>query len=835
MKIRTDFVTNSSSSGFVAISVKLKSGETLSVEQEYETGYGGYIWSGNDSYELDMGFDYAKSGNDVLAVMRSRIDDFDTFVLDGPKGKAFKQGLAQITDVFSSIESIFMQESTHFDTGERRGINYRYVFKKRKKVEFATPESVTPSFNTQCCYYGDFAVGDTKAVMDMISSRGWHLGAKWLGGEWSKIQPLKGQEYDYRLFIIGDKTAAKIEEVGFEEYAKTDNCLKSALILQRKFHFLFIKESDFIKLGDCEIPWSVCPKIDSDSELVFSPCGGWSVEGESENGLIETEPAFNYIFNCGMRVSVDTQIADVLVVADDYYRYSGNLSGLRARGKKKSIVITQSTFVAATQDLRKQGRTVVANSLKCDGKKIMVALLGKEKKWAMDYIQTNGGSVVDHDIKFVPEIDVLLYRPADYLESNQRVIEAQDRINRGEPVLLLTFEEFKKAVGFVEEQTKKSTRKKEKDPYNAEDMKKIWKYETVEDGVCLTDCKKRNATEIMIPERIGRRPVVMIGANVFAGCLYYNDHLKSVTIPEGIKRIGDEAFRDCTGLTSITIPAGIIEISDKAFKGCASLASVTIPDSVTKIGKEAFAKCAQLTSVTLPDGVTAIGESAFEECTGLTSINIPNGVRVIDQGVFRDCTSLPSIAIPAGVTEIQTNAFHRCAALQTIELDPANTAYQFTNGCLIRKSDGVLIRGTNASVIPDDGSVKKIAACAFSGCGGLASAVIPAGVTEIGGCAFYGCESLRSVTIPAGITQIDVYVFFRCMSLTSIAIPASVTKIGIKSFSGCERLTSVTIPNPMTEVSIDVFENCPNLTICAPAGSKAEEYARSNNVAFRAI
>ena len=45
------------------------------------------------------------------------------------------------------------------------------------------------------------------------------------------------------------------------------------------------------------------------------------------------------------------------------------------------------------------------------------------------------------------------------------------------------------------------------------------------------------------------------------------------------------------------------------------LTSVTIPDSVTSIEEDAFSGCTRLTSVTIPDSVTSIGEDAFYGCT----------------------------------------------------------------------------------------------------------------------------------------------------------------------------------------------------------------------------
>ena len=68
-----------------------------------------------------------------------------------------------------------------------------------------------------------------------------------------------------------------------------------------------------------------------------------------------------------------------------------------------------------------------------------------------------------------------------------------------------------------------------------------------------------------------------------------------VTIPEGVTKIGNWAFYDCTGLTSVTIPAGVTEIGWGAFYGCAKLTSVTIPEGVTEIERSAFDGCKKLT------------------------------------------------------------------------------------------------------------------------------------------------------------------------------------------------------------------------------------------------
>ena len=153
-----------------------------------------------------------------------------------------------------------------------------------------------------------------------------------------------------------------------------------------------------------------------------------------------------------------------------------------------------------------------------------------------------------------------------------------------------------------------------------------------------------------------------IGAEAFSGC----DGLTSITIPNSVTSIGYGAFEDCHGLTSVTIGSGVTTIGNYAFKYCSSLTSITIGNSVTSIGDEAFGHCERLTSVTIPESVTSIGSWAFAYCSGLTSITIPNSVTSIGSCVFYGCSGLTSVTIGSGVTSIGEEAFGYCNKIQEV-------------------------------------------------------------------------------------------------------------------------------------------------------------------------
>ena len=191
-------------------------------------------------------------------------------------------------------------------------------------------------------------------------------------------------------------------------------------------------------------------------------------------------------------------------------------------------------------------------------------------------------------------------------------------------------------------------------------------------------------TSVTVPESVRE-----IGESAFRGCT----RLTSVTIPERVTKIGEGVFSGCMGLTQIKIAPGNrqfsvengLMISEKrhcVIFAMGNLTSVTIPDSVTKIGEEAFRGCKGLTSITIPAGVTEIGCAAFWYCTGLTSVTIPDGVTEIGGGTFADCTGLTSVTIPAGVTEISVSAFEKCKKL-TIHAPAGSYAEQYAKKCNI--------------------------------------------------------------------------------------------------------------------------------------------------------
>lgn len=133
--------------------------------------------------------------------------------------------------------------------------------------------------------------------------------------------------------------------------------------------------------------------------------------------------------------------------------------------------------------------------------------------------------------------------------------------------------------------------------------------------------------------------------------------VSSVTLNEGLERIGQGALSYCRALPSITIPSTVTAIEDGAFYWCSRLGEITVPAGVKRIGEFCFGYCTSLTQVTLSEGVEEIGASAFAACYALETIRLPDSLTAIGNAAFSDCGALTRIVIPESVTEIGEDAF----------------------------------------------------------------------------------------------------------------------------------------------------------------------------------
>ncbi len=137
---------------------------------------------------------------------------------------------------------------------------------------------------------------------------------------------------------------------------------------------------------------------------------------------------------------------------------------------------------------------------------------------------------------------------------------------------------------------------------------------------------------------------------------YDVEKAEEIVIPEGVVSISSGAFWNMENLKRVTLPEGLKIIGDRVFN-MQNLESINIPNSVTKIGAGAFEGSKYYDSLT--EKFVVVGDGVLIKCSGSGEIVIPQSVKSIAGGIFtdRNFQVLFSVVIPEGVTRIESGCF----------------------------------------------------------------------------------------------------------------------------------------------------------------------------------
>ena len=314
-------------------------------------------------------------------------------------------------------------------------------------------------------------------------------------------------------------------------------------------------------------------------------------------------------------------------------------------------------------------------------------------------------------------------------------------------------------------------------------------------------------TVITIPEFYNGRAITGIGSDAFRG----NENITSVTLPDTVTSIADNAFAGCSSLVTFNAPS-VTAIGEGAFADCSSLATFNAA-SLTVIDGGIFDGCENLQTLDLRSVTTING--TMSGCTNLTTVNL-SSVKQLPDEVFMNCTQLKTLTLSA-LEVVGERAFYGCISLKTVSLPLVtiigDEAFYGCSGMTDLTSPKLASIGEsafeNASVSSVNlNNIVEIGARAFYNSGIISVSFNT--TPSIGASAFEGCEKLTTVQMNS-VTTLAERVFANCTALTTATMP-NLREFSAYAFYNCEKLSNVTWADTyLRSIGDYCFYNCDSI------------------------
>lgn len=271
--------------------------------------------------------------------------------------------------------------------------------------------------------------------------------------------------------------------------------------------------------------------------------------------------------------------------------------------------------------------------------------------------------------------------------------------------------------------------------------------------------------------------VMSIGSGAFDETV----NLKTVTVPESLENLSDSTFKKSAVYSNPeNWEDGLFYAGDYLVEADRNIKTehISVKEGTRRIGANAFAHCENIKSVTVPDSVRFIGAQAFESCLSLENVYIGSSVEFIGTAPF--------------AFEVEGTP---CINLKNIEVSRDNKNYTSVDGVLFNKEMTELIqypigKKQKEYVIPD--SVTTLGYGAFCYCDELTRLTVGKGITVIDCCLLFGCDNIETVILPDSLIKLDSGAF-KHSGIKYIDIPDSVTYLGCEAMASCHRLETVKI------------------------------------------
>ena len=379
-----------------------------------------------------------------------------------------------------------------------------------------------------------------------------------------------------------------------------------------------------------------------------------------------------------------------------------------------------------------------------------------------------------------------------------------DRIAQWQPPVVHNLEPWDEDII---EMVKNELRKTKVEPSNFEF------YEKANNEVCITGLINQGSDSVLaIPTAITIGREVKMVTEIAAGAFGNNmiginsqnnsvstyssvssgvEGVRTVIIPDGVRKIGNGAFKGMSNLETVTFrnTKETIEFGTDVFAYCSNLQSITLPGSPTEIPAGMFKDCVSLTNMPSPSSLRKIGAAAFSGCSNMYFATLPNDITEIGEMAFFGTKGGSLLLLPSAIEKIGDGAFANVTDTIRFILNNANKNYMVEDGVLYNKS------GTEIVQYPKGSTDATFTANVSNSSGNTNT------VTSIRPYAFYGCENLTSVNI-SGVEKVGEYAFANACNLETITA-YSLKDVSYEAFSGTKWLE-----DKLNNSSQVVLSNC---------------------------
>lgn len=297
-----------------------------------------------------------------------------------------------------------------------------------------------------------------------------------------------------------------------------------------------------------------------------------------------------------------------------------------------------------------------------------------------------------------------------------------------------------------------------------------------------------------------------IGAHAFQ----YSS-LESIALPQSVVCVGEEAFRDIDSLAAITLTPSLTELPRRMLYDCTYLKSLVLPEGLKRIGEQALYHTG-LEYICLPESVEYVGPGAFGACYDLRYVYIPEHT-VVDETAFELGNLMPALqpAHTAVIAGYPGSDAERIAQKMGVRFEDASRWNAFpspdTPGRIAAN-----VADYEEMVCASFDAVHNVFVTHVEAPGAsdaLRSVDLPLFVEEIGMNSFTNCPSLEAIDLPETLEKIGLY-SFSGSGLKELVLPESLVEVEECVFSYCEQLASLTFPSAsrLHELPGDGFGGC---------------------------